>query len=114
MGEAAGGWVQGLMGTCALLPACSWAVQQQQYHGRVGSIPLVFQAAAADLAQQQQQGTAAGAEVSPEVVAAVWEQLLPGELPQRMARLWHASPGLEMVWRQPTAWIRRCFHPLHA
>ncbi|EFN52898.1 hypothetical protein CHLNCDRAFT_9217, partial [Chlorella variabilis] len=57
-----------------------WAVQQQQYHGRVGSIPLVFQAAAADLAQQQQQGTAAGAEVSPEVVAAVWEQLLPGLL----------------------------------
>ncbi|KAI7840401.1 hypothetical protein COHA_005832 [Chlorella ohadii] len=71
-----------------------WAVQQGKYHARVESIPLVFQAAAADMQadRQQQQQSADGGdslplsngsgsyEVTPEVVAAVWDRLLPGLL----------------------------------
>ncbi|PSC67583.1 hypothetical protein C2E20_8740 [Micractinium conductrix] len=62
-----------------------WAVQQRRYQARVDSIPLVFQAAAADMAataaaQQQGGGAAAGGwpGLTPEVVAAVWDKLLPG------------------------------------
>jgi dienelactone hydrolase len=69
-----------------------WAVQQLRYHARVESIPLVFQAAAADMQQaqqQQQRPTEVGSngssgsgshEISSEVVTAVWNRLLPGLL----------------------------------
>lgn len=81
-------------------PACSWAVQQLRYHARAESIPLVFQAAAADLQagchteQQRRQerqeawdggsapcidGSSSSLEITPEVVTAVWDRLLPGK-----------------------------------
>lgn len=80
-------------------------MQQLKYHARVESVPLVFQAAAADLqagGQQAAAGTAGGAaaagassrtlgsngsgsyEVTPDVVAAVWDRLLPGEPMRRL------------------------------
>eukprot|EP00887_Chlorella_sp_A99_P002427 scaffold10.g2427.t1 len=46
-----------------------WAVENNSYHGRVESIPQVFAAAAEDL-------RASG--ITPRVVAAVWDRLLPG------------------------------------
>ena len=77
-------------------------MKQRRYLGRVQSIPHVFQAAAADLALKQQQaqlqqqgqvlleqlqgGGAGGGgggggdkDLSPEVVIAVWNLLLPGK-----------------------------------
>lgn len=80
-----------------------WAVQEKRYQARVESIPLVFQAAAADMAQQAQQGQQQGdggsdgsgssggsASVTPEVVTAVLRRLLPGELRFR--------PGCRRCW----------------
>ncbi|EFJ49425.1 hypothetical protein VOLCADRAFT_80662, partial [Volvox carteri f. nagariensis] len=49
-----------------------WAVDNEQYHARVGRYPLVFEIAASDL-----RGTKT-AEVDGEVVTAVWNKLLPG------------------------------------
>lgn len=69
------------------LAPCSWAVRESLYHARVESIPLVFQAAAADLAlqlsaaaaaRQQPPGSSCSGDVTPEVVTAVWNVLLPG------------------------------------
>ncbi|KAI3431599.1 hypothetical protein D9Q98_004649 [Chlorella vulgaris] len=65
-----------------------WAVEQQRYHARVGSIPHVFQAAAAEAIEQldpelpHQAPQAAGgeAQISADVVKAVWDRLLPGLL----------------------------------
>jgi hypothetical protein len=83
-----------LMTLCSVpvpLPGCcSWAVEQQRYHARVGSIPHVFQAAAAEAIEQldpelpHQAPQAAGgeAQISADVVKAVWDRLLPGERQQ--------------------------------
>ena len=54
-----------------------WAIENTSWHGRVASIPLVFEAARHDLGQE---------EVGEEVVEAVWHKLLPGTT----TWLWHA------------------------
>lgn len=93
-----------------LLPACSssprsWAVQQRRYQARVDSIPLVFQAAAADMAataaaQQQGGGAAAGGwpGLTPEVVAAVWDKLLPGAAGASVRTLRATNLALVLDW----------------
>ncbi|GAB4814129.1 hypothetical protein N2152v2_001175 [Parachlorella kessleri] len=48
-----------------------WAIENTSWHGRVASIPLVFEAARHDLGQP---------DVGEEVVEAVWHKLLPGLL----------------------------------
>ena len=48
-----------------------WAVEHGRYHGRVASIPTVFEAARADLGEDA---------VTAEVVRRVWDRILPGLL----------------------------------
>ena len=50
----------------------NYALENEKYHDRVSSIPDVFYAASMDLGQ--------GGKVTKEVVAAVWNKLLPGLL----------------------------------
>ena len=60
----------------------AWAVENDQWHARVGSIPMVFAAAAADMGKEK---------VDAEVVRAVWSRLLPGLLevrPLSLCRGW--------------------------
>ncbi|KAL4440167.1 hypothetical protein ABPG75_003168 [Micractinium tetrahymenae] len=84
-----------------------WAVRECRYQARVDSIPLVFQAAAADLAlqhsaaaaarQQPASGSCSGSgEVTPEVVTAVWNTLLPG-----MLESWDAPNSLPLLAPRP-------------
>lgn len=47
-----------------------WAVEQDQWQARAASIPQVFAAAARDMGKPA---------VDSQVVAAVWQRLLPGE-----------------------------------
>ncbi|KAL4438723.1 hypothetical protein ABPG77_006327 [Micractinium sp. CCAP 211/92] len=82
-----------------------WAVRESLYHARVESIPLVFQAAAADLAlqlsaaaaaRQQPPGSSCSGDVTPEVVTAVWNVLLPG-----MLEVWDAPYSLPLLAPRP-------------
>lgn len=95
-------WPPGALASCfahhplpslAWKPPCRWAVRECRYHARVDSIPLVFRAAAADLALQHSASAAArqqppsgscGGQVTPEVVTAVWNVLLPGGRPAQL------------------------------
>jgi hypothetical protein len=64
-----GSWAASPAAGSAHSSARRWAIQQEQYQGRVGSIPAVFDAAAADLGRPG---------VDAAVVEAVWRKLLPG------------------------------------
>ena len=55
----------------ATLQGFAWAMNNDSWHARVGSIPRVFAAAASDLGKPA---------VDAEVVMAVWDRIMPGLL----------------------------------
>lgn len=57
-----------------------WALEHQQYHARCASIPDVFEAAQADLDTKSESDESESDALTPRVVRAVWEKLLPGLL----------------------------------
>lgn len=84
-----------------------WAVEQDEWQARVASIQRVFDVAARDMGKQA---------VDSQVVAAVWERLLPGKMRAEMKRIRegnlqrdYVTPALEVDGHhaiRESGWVR--------